>query len=107
MSTKLRIIGGGIVFIGILAGVVSRSLLGFVIYLVASITSAAIYFALGEILDNQDVINSRIGQLEHNSNRGLDSEATRKSGMKKCLSCGKETEDMRNSCPYCGGREFL
>lgn len=27
--------------------------------------------------------------------------------MKKCVSCNKETEDLRHICPYCGGETFI
>jgi hypothetical protein len=106
---KLKVIGVGVIVLGVFAGIISHSLLAFIIYLVGSISSAVIYFALGEILDNQEAIMSRIGQLEDNTNRGIflgNTGHTRNERMKKCQSCGKEIEMDRASCPYCGGREF-
>lgn len=106
MSMKLKIIGVAVIVLGIIAGLISGSMLAFIIYLVGSITSAVIYFALGEILDNQEAIMSRIGQLEDRTEQRLFTNNEKRANVKKCQSCGREIEVDRASCPYCGGREF-
>ena len=94
MTTLLFALGGLKLIASVIIGIMTERFLGFILCLVAGISSAAIFFALAIILNNQE----KIMQM-------LNSESTQKRKLlpqKQCEKCEKMHDGDMTSCPHCG-----
>lgn len=87
-----------LLFAGI-AGIISGSITGFLTAVGGGITSAAVFFALAKILDNQEKLMHQLRWMEGRWQE-------EKTAMKKaCPKCNRMYDGDMNSCPHCGYRE--
>lgn len=109
MRYVLMVIGFLSVIIGSLSGILVGSETGSFWIIITSITSsiinALIYFALAEVLFNQESMMPLIRSIAYPKRNSLIS-SEQLVRIKTCETCGKVVEDDRSSCPYCGGRQF-
>jgi hypothetical protein len=94
MAKFLFFIGIIIILIAAILGFASGSFMGIIAALGSGIASAAIFFALAMILENQALILSHIQTLPRPSKE-----------KSTCSRCGKQYDGDMNSCPHCGYRD--
>lgn len=97
MSQALTIFGAITIMIGIIAGFLSGTLFGFILYLVGGIFGGMILFAFSHIIDNQFSILHQL-QIHNEFNRELHKK------LINCPNCDYEYEVTYSSCPNCGYR---
>lgn len=99
MVTALFISGVVVILSGLITGFVTGSFLGFLLWTIGGIIPAMIFFALAQILDNQETILFNLGQQE------VLVESLTKKTDKTCSSCSHTYDRKMSSCPNCGRRE--
>lgn len=102
MKNLLCVVGMITILIGVILGLstmyIEGSLLAGVIIVASAIAGALIYFALAEIIENQEKIlkQETSNPMQHPLLGGGHSIVI------GCEHCGKEYTSDRRSCPYCG-----
>lgn len=90
----LFVIGIIIIFIAVIFGFLSGSFMGFLAAAGSGIVSAAIFFALARILENQELILIHIQWLDKPSKV-----------QNTCPRCDRKYDGEMHSCPHCGYKE--
>ena len=91
MAKFLIVTGIVIIFIAVIIGFLSGSFMGFIASAGSGIVSASIFFALAVILENQELILTRIQQLDKPSKV-----------QNTCPRCSRQYDGDMHSCPHCG-----
>ncbi len=97
MEIVLYVIGIIILIAGIVVGYSAEA---FIITVISSTITAFVFFALGRIIGNQEIIMNQQQELLNNailSRRSVEE--------KTCSECGKLYDVSAKSCPYCGARD--
>lgn len=109
MRYLLIVIGFLSIIFGSLSGILLGSEVGsfwvIISSIAGSILNALIYFALAEVLYNQESMIPVIRSLTY-TKRNTFLSGEQMVSIKTCEICGKVVEEDRSSCPYCGGRQF-
>jgi hypothetical protein len=98
LSFILYGVGAMVIVISLIVGCLQETFLGFVLSVVSGLSSSAVFFALGKILDNQESILLRLGHFEGYGKRNKNLPKT------TCPKCSREHDEDYTSCPYCGHR---
>lgn len=111
MKGILWIAGIFTIVVAVIGGLLTESVWTFLVLLLLGAVCAVAYYALGKILGKRDGIESSKNRLESPPERGgqIASEGSPILGetkKKRCYTCGKEIDEAKVSCPYCGGKEF-
>ena len=90
--------GGVVILIGLIAGFVSGSFIGFLLSLLGGVLSAMIFFALAILIENQDLILTKLHQEEKHTAKHFKKNKT-------CSKCEHVYDSIMNSCPRCGTKQ--
>lgn len=97
MSRFLHFLAFATAIVTAIAGLVNGGLVGLLLGVVVSIPTAAIFAALGTIIDNQERILHRLPHDYKPLFQG--------SNTVPCSKCGKDRSPTGNNCPHCGHSE--
>jgi DNA-directed RNA polymerase subunit RPC12/RpoP len=95
----LYVIGAIVILISIIVGFLSGSFIHFLIPVVGGIFSGIIFFALAQILDNQESILLKLEQQEAKFRKAFPIPKI------ECPKCNYKYDSDYTSCPHCGHRE--
>jgi len=99
MILALYIIGAIVFVISIIAGFSSGSFIGFSVAMAGGIASAAIFFALARIIENQENIIYKLNYKDEIERKSSTQE------KKTCSKCSYKYDYDYSYCPHCSHRE--
>lgn len=97
MASILKMVGILVVITNTVVCMANMGVMGLLIGVPMGLVASLIYFALAEVLENQEQIFQAIRNLE----KSIPSEI-RKENQVKCPNCQKIHHDTASNCPHCG-----